>query len=110
MTRPTQDRPVTIRPAVPEHLPEIHRMQIALAMQRGGALLTPRGLERITRGHAVQESQFTGIAGRRFRRCRAGRQPDRAQCCAAQKPAPCDFSHVCISPKPAALCADYVKP
>lgn len=54
MTRPTQDRPVTIRPAVPEHLPEIHRMQIALAMQRGGALLTPRGLERIARGHAAR--------------------------------------------------------
>lgn len=40
--------PVTVRPAVPEDLPEVHRMLIALAAQHGEqATITPRLLDRI---------------------------------------------------------------
>ncbi|MBL9050014.1 MAG: GNAT family N-acetyltransferase [Tabrizicola sp.] len=40
--------PVTVRPATPEDLPEVHRMLIALAAQHGiAAAITPRALEQI---------------------------------------------------------------
>jgi GNAT superfamily N-acetyltransferase len=48
MTHPTTDRPVTIRLARPEDLPEVHRMLIALAAHHGEqATITPQVLGRI---------------------------------------------------------------
>lgn len=46
MSTPTT--PLTIRPATPEDLPEVHRMLVALAAQHGEqTAITPRMLERI---------------------------------------------------------------
>ena len=55
MTQPTLDRPVLIRPAAPEDLPEVHRMMIALAARHGlTARITPALLGRIAGGGAAR--------------------------------------------------------
>jgi GNAT superfamily N-acetyltransferase len=55
MTTLTLERPITIRLATPEDLPEVHRMLIALAAQHGEtATITPPLLERIAQGRAAR--------------------------------------------------------